>query len=237
MSSKPAGYSRAAARLKKPPKSSDFLHPEQSRLAQLEPVRPASATTIHAMVTMIPTGPAIPITIVAIHHAVLESMVPPTSTVDAASHMRQNRKPTLLAVIESLVERIGGISDFLHRRRHRRHVVGAFAQARHRIAGLLHILCIIRLRIHSSIGAIDPQLGEIPHRRLDRRPQFFLIGVKLQPGLDRGNPRIRKGRPVLRAHAHVLVKPLTVLRIGNGRTSDGERRNAGEKDFLHVNLL
>jgi len=36
----------------------------------------------------------------------------------------------------------------------------------------------------------------------------------------------------------VLVKPLTVvLGVGYGRTGDGDRRNAGEKELLHVNLL
>jgi hypothetical protein len=35
----------------------------------------------------------------------------------------------------------------------------------------------------------------------------------------------------------VVVKPRTVLGIDHGRAGDSERRNAGEKDFLHVNLL
>ena len=118
-------------------------------------------------------------------------------------------------------------------------VVGAFAQARHRIVRLLRI--VIRLRIHPRIGAIDPQFGEIPHRGLDRRPQLFLVGVELQPGMDGGDPRVGKGGPVLRTHSHVLhvlVKPRTVLLgIDRGRTGDGERRDAGDGEFLHVNLL
>ena len=57
--------------------------------------------------------------------------------------------------------------------------------------------CVILLRLHPRIGAIDPQLGEIPHRGLDRRPQLFLVGVELQPGVDGGDPRVGKGRPVL----------------------------------------
>ena len=71
----------------------------------------------------------------------------------------------------------------------------------------------IRLRVHPRIGAIDPQLGEIPHRGLDRRPQLLLVRVQLQPGMDGGDPRVGKGRPVLRTHSHVLhvlVKPRTV---------------------------
>jgi hypothetical protein len=33
------------------------------------------------------------------------------------------------------------------------------------------------------------------------------------------------------------VKPRTVLGINHSRTGDGERGDAGEKDFLHANLL
>jgi hypothetical protein len=35
----------------------------------------------------------------------------------------------------------------------------------------------------------------------------------------------------------MIVKPRTVLGIDYGRTGDGERRDAGEKNFLHANLL
>jgi len=117
----------------------------------------------------------------------------------------------LLAVVQGLVERVGRVRDLLQRHRRGCHVVGALAQARHRIRRLLRIL--LRLRVHPRIGAIDPQLCEIPHRGLDRRPQFVLIGRELQAGLDRGNPGVGKGRPVFGAHT-LMVKPLLMLGIG-----------------------
>ena len=123
---------------------------------------------------------AIPVAIVAIH-AALETTVPPAFPPPNRLHMGQDGKPALLAVIQGLVERIGGIRDLLHGRRRGRHVVGALAQPRHRIVRLLLRLRIIRRRVHPRIGAIDPQLGEIPHRGLDRRPQLFLVGVSFSP--------------------------------------------------------
>jgi hypothetical protein len=35
----------------------------------------------------------------------------------------------------------------------------------------------------------------------------------------------------------MLVEPWTMLRIDRRRTGDGERRNTGENESLHANLL
>ena len=69
--------------------------------------------------------------------------------------------------------------------------------------------------IHPRIGAIDPHLGEIPHRGLDRRPQLFLIGRQLQPGMHRRDPRIGQGRPVLRAHVCRIMRRGTTRDAGH----------------------
>ena len=114
------------------------------------------------------------------------------------------------------------------------------ARWRSRATGSSGACCVIRLGIHPCVGAIDPQLGEIPHRGLDRRPQLFLIGVQLQSGVHRGDPRIGHRRAVLGVHshvAHVLVKPRTVLGIDRGRAGDGERRDTGDGKLLHLDLL
>jgi hypothetical protein len=146
--------------------------------------------------------------------------------------------PKRCSLVEGLVERVGCVSDLLQRRRRGGHGIGPLAQACHRIVWLLPVLCITGLvRIHPRIGAVDPHLGKIPHRGFDRRPQLFLIGRELDTGMDRGNPCVGKGRPVFRAHSHMVVRPRTVLGIDHGRPGNSERRDAGEKDLLHANLL
>jgi hypothetical protein len=218
MSSKPTLVSTAPlgspAKSKKPPKFGGFNALNLAKPSGLKPLRTALATAIPA-----------PVAITAIH-----AMVPP-ATAESAFHMRQDGQAAFLALIERFVERVSRIGDAFHRRRRGRHPVGALAQARHRIAR------IFLRRIHPRIGTIDPQLCKIPYRGLDRRPQFFLVGAKLQPGLHGRNARISKSRPVLGAHSRMAIKPLTMLGIGYRRTGDGERGNASEKNFLHVNLL
>src|SRR6266481_746414 len=110
---------------------------------------------------------AVPIraAIVAVH-AALEPAVPPAFCAKLATAMGQKRKPALLTVVERLVERVSRIRDLLQRRSRGRHIVGTLAQPRHRILRLLLIDLVI-LRLHPRVGAIDPQLGEIPHRSLD----------------------------------------------------------------------
>src|SRR6185312_12070561 len=131
-----------------------------------EPLGAASVTAILAAARVtIPVAVAIHV-VLAVSPAAAETVL----------HMGQDPEPALLAVVQGLVERIGGIGDLLQRRRRCRHVVGALAQSRHRIVRLLRIRGLVRLRGHSRIGAVDPHLCEIPHRGLDRRPQLFLIG-------------------------------------------------------------
>jgi hypothetical protein len=61
----------------------------------------------------------------------------PPAAAEAAVHTGQNGEAALLALVEGLVERVGGIRDPLHRRRRGGHGLGAVAQPRHRIAILL----------------------------------------------------------------------------------------------------
>src|SRR6266852_2494356 len=83
----------------------------------LEPLAPA--TTIHAR-------RATPVAIAV--HAALEAMAPPMPAAEAARHMGQDGEPALLAVVQGLVEWVSRVRDALHRRRRRRHGVGAVAQ-------------------------------------------------------------------------------------------------------------
>src|ERR1700694_3273412 len=153
MSSKPARYSPATIAGSKCEKAAGirrlFLHSERLKAsaARLEPLRVTSATVIPARSAI----PIVAVIAVAAIRAMLESMVLPASA-ELASHMGQDGKAAFLAVVEGLVERVGRVSDTLHRRRRGCHGVGAFAQARHRIVGVLRILLIIRLSLYPRIG-------------------------------------------------------------------------------------
>src|ERR1700748_1534790 len=96
-------------------------------------------------------------------HAPLPGAVAPTLT---AMQMGQHLEPTLLAVIQGLVERIGRIGDLLQGRRRSCHVVGTLAQAGDRI---FLLLAIVFPRLHPRVGAVEPDLDEISHRGFDRR--------------------------------------------------------------------
>src|SRR6476469_9386969 len=115
MSSKRAGYSRAIGTGCGGEKAAGNRRLLSYRARSQVGLEPFGSATIHAV-------PTIPVTIAAIHHA----PVPPAPVAEAALHMRQKGKTALLAFIQSLVERIGGVRDFLHRRCRGCHGVGAF---------------------------------------------------------------------------------------------------------------
>src|SRR4029079_3785648 len=73
---------------------------------------------------------AVPAAIAAIPR---KAAPPPALAAKPVVHMGQHGKAALLAVVQRLVERVGRIGDLLHGGRRSRHVVGALAQARHRI--------------------------------------------------------------------------------------------------------
>ena len=145
MSSKPGGYSQAIGGQRGCRKAAGIrrLFTNFDRIefrGRLEPLG-APATVIPArpaiaVVAMIPIIAMIPVTAITIPVAVT-FMVPPA----LVAKMREHLEATLLAVVEGLVERVGGIRDTLQHGRRGRHPVGAFAQARHRIIRLLRIAC------------------------------------------------------------------------------------------------
>ncbi|MEY9879041.1 hypothetical protein ABIA43_000575 [Bradyrhizobium sp. USDA 328] len=116
------------------------------------------------------------------------------------------------------------------------------SSARWRRAGdrILGLVGITGTGIHPRIGAIDAQLGELPHGGLDRRPQLLLIGVELQPGMDGGDPRVDEGGAVLGVHAHVadvLHPRAMILGIDRARAGDAEHGDGCDGEFPHTNLL
>ena len=80
-------------------------------------------------------------------------------------------------------------------------VVAMFsARARSRATGspgLLGSLGASPCRAFIRALARSTRSCEIPRRSLYRRPQLLLIGGQLQPGMNRRDPRVGEGRPVL----------------------------------------
>src|SRR5579859_4676046 len=187
MSSKADGFflpSDAARTSQKPPDSGGFF-PMLSRGGD------ASSEPLGAAVIMV----TVPVAVT------LDPAVTPAALPTETVRVGEDGKPALLALVQRLVERIGGVGDLLQRGRRGRHVVGALAQPRDRIIRLLLILGVFP-RLDPRLNMIDPQLGEIPHCALHRWPQLLLVRRQLQSGMDRGNPRIGERRTVLRAHPH-----------------------------------
>src|ERR1700730_13980815 len=125
----------------KPPDSGGFFNDWGAGSARSEPLAAAVAVPIRAAIVAV--------------HAALEPAMPPAFRAKLAAAMGQERKPALLAVVESLVERVSRIRDLLQRRGRGRHILGALAQPRHWIIPLLLIGLVI-LRLHPRVGAIDP---------------------------------------------------------------------------------
>src|SRR4051812_32464437 len=92
-----------------------FACSEISAVARLQPLGAAFAVPV-ASGAAIPIITAIPVAATVAVVALKTAMVP-AFTAEPAFHMGQDRKASLLAVVQGLVERIGGIGDLLQRRR------------------------------------------------------------------------------------------------------------------------
>src|ERR1700722_9783339 len=111
----------------------------------LEPLGAAPA----AMVSVRPVAEAA----IAVLAAAIHAALPPALAAEPVSPVCQDGEPALLAFVEGLVQRVSRIGDLLHRGRRGSHIVGAAAQARHRI---LRLLRGIRLGGHPALGSDRP---------------------------------------------------------------------------------
>src|SRR5882672_10050847 len=139
---------------KKPLNFSGFRR-YRDRSAESECLEPLAAAPIRAAVAIvaIPVETTTPAAVVAVtvkaavraHTALPHTAVvaPAFAAAKTVLHVGQHGKPALLAVIQRLVERVGGIGDFLHRRSRGCHVVGALAQACYRIVRLLLAVVVL----------------------------------------------------------------------------------------------
>src|ERR1700678_991934 len=141
--------SAGGAETEKPPESGGFSHISINLIrGRLEPLgAPAAvipARPAIAVVATIPIAAAIPVTIAV----AVGFMVPPA----LVAEMGEDLEAPLLAIVEGLVEWVGGVRDTLQHSRRGRHPVGTRAQPRDRIVRLLRILGgIILLRIHPAL--------------------------------------------------------------------------------------
>src|SRR5271154_3857527 len=102
---------------------------------------------------MVPVLAAIPVVApIPVTAFVVPAALPPTAAAETTLHMGEDPEPSLLAIVECLVKRIGRIGDLLQSCRRGRHVVGALTQASDRIVRLLRIRRIILLRVHPRVG-------------------------------------------------------------------------------------
>src|SRR5262245_29924851 len=175
---------------------------------------------------------------VAAHHSAVTSAMPEHRTMMTAPVARlavaetgEHDKTTLLALVEALVERTGGIGELPERGGALTHHLSPQIEPLDRVFRLVGVC-----PRGKALGAL---LGEITQRGFHRRPVLFLLGRQLEPGMKPRNARITKGRDVFSAwtpalHTLEVIRPL--LRIDQRRTGNRKRGRAGENCFPHGHL-
>src|SRR3984885_1397855 len=101
---------------------------DQVALKRLQPLGAAPSVSVAAR-SAIPVITAIPIA-ATITVVTLKTALTPTFAAETAFHVGEDREAALLAVVEGLVQRIGGVGDLLQGRGSGPHGLGALAQAR-----------------------------------------------------------------------------------------------------------
>src|SRR5690242_5513566 len=142
----------------------------------------------------------------------------------------------LLALVEALVQRRGGIRELLERGAAALECLCALGQTLDRIALRLSRGAVGAFTRRAPLGT---QLGEIAQRAFQRRPVLFLFGGKLEAGMQRGDAGIAEGRdifsrgtPALRA----VEFGRTRLSVGKRCAGNRERARAGENGLPHGHL-
>src|SRR5262245_37250118 len=109
-------------------------------------------------------------------------MAAPVAVLALGAETGEHDETTLLAVVETLVERTCRISELLERGGALTHGIGAHVQPLDRI---------LRPVTAGARGVpLRALLSQLAQRALNRRPILFLLSRQLQPGMQRGNARI-----------------------------------------------
>src|SRR5262245_18558309 len=149
----------------------------------------------------------------------------------AGAETGEHDKTTLLAVIETLVERTCRISELLERGSALPHGIGTHVQPLDRILG--------PVAAGSRGVPLRALLCQLAQSALNCRPVLFLLGRQLQPGTERGNARIAERGNILSAGAPsrpALEIIRTLLGIHERSTGNRKRGRAGENCFPHGHL-
>src|SRR6202790_3021895 len=122
-------------------KAAGFSRPSRKRKSRRNPAASSRFRPIEAGPRSEPVGAAavavIPVAIAVAIHAMLVAAMAFAALGPALHMVGQDGEAAFLAVVQRLVERVSRVGDLLHRCRRAGHVVGAFAQAGHRIVRLL----------------------------------------------------------------------------------------------------
>src|SRR5579872_6977080 len=161
----------------------------------------------------------------------------------AAAHraMEKHGEPALLGVVEAVVERLGRARELLQIGGAGAEEIGSAGETIDRVdlGGLVAALLAPFPPGGESGRAL---LGEIAHRRFERRPVLLLVGVELQARLQRGDARVEKSGPVFRRETTLLLVMRRIVRRrerGAGQWRQGEhgRRGRRKRCFHGTNLL
>jgi hypothetical protein len=142
---------------------------------------------------------------VAAHHwaAPIETTVPPADPVMAAPaarsltiETRKHDKATLLAVVQTFVERSRCVCEFFECGSLLAHHLRAHIESFDRITWAIGA--------GSRGKSFRTLLGEIAQRAFNRRPVLLLFGSKFQAGMKCGDSRLTERRDVFRARLPAL---------------------------------
>src|SRR4051812_9291423 len=128
------------------------------------------------------------------------------------------RETLFLRLIEALVERHCRVDDLLECGATLRHAFGAKFQPLNRVTW--------PLGAGTGRETLGPHFGSVLQRFFERRPIFLLLRRQLEPGLERGDPRVGKGADILSARPPALAAGrgvVTLLRRHHRAAGDGER--------------
>src|SRR5262249_58779143 len=110
----------------------------------------------------------------------------------------QHCKPSLLVLIEAVVERPRGVAELLER------IARLNQRGRAPIHPFSRIDITRRLRVGTRVRTVDPQLGELAGGLLEGRPIPFLLGGQREASLEGREPRFAVGTQVLDIRAPSL---------------------------------
>jgi hypothetical protein len=110
-------------------------------------------------------------------------------------------EPSLLRIIQAGIQRLAGIGDALERGACLGHAVGALRQPVERSS--TRFIWILRRRFTRGY-ALRAHLRHVAQRLLEVRPILGLIRRQFETGLERGDARVDKSRPVFRTQPVVL---------------------------------